>query len=189
MLKWQCHEIFCFLFFSWISFSQDSDYTIRAVSNFSKIRGDISSSNLPPVSLIPVVHLDLRISPRIYEKNSKRAGGKLIHEKNQQQNISWHCPFKAIRVTGALPRPHAVRAAHQKEEKERKVDYKLLKTTHGQLLTDFCHPATNKYIHLLWKRIDKIIISLCYDYFKYVDILKGTASRDFWCLLYGCYPN
>jgi hypothetical protein len=24
--------------------------------------------NLPPVSLIPVVHLDLRISPRIYEK-------------------------------------------------------------------------------------------------------------------------
>ena len=24
--------------------------------------------NLPPVSLIPVVHLDLRISPRIFEK-------------------------------------------------------------------------------------------------------------------------
>jgi hypothetical protein len=52
-------------------------------------------------------------------------------------------------VAGALPRPHALRAAHQKEEKERKVDYKLLKTTHGQLLTDFCHPLTNKYIHLL----------------------------------------
>jgi hypothetical protein len=25
-------------------------------------------ANLPPVSLIPVVHLDLRLSPRIFEK-------------------------------------------------------------------------------------------------------------------------
>jgi hypothetical protein len=24
------------------------------------------------------------------------AGGKLIHEKNQKQKISWHCPFKII---------------------------------------------------------------------------------------------
>ncbi len=23
-------------------------------------------------------------------------GGKLIHEKNQKQKISWHCPFKGI---------------------------------------------------------------------------------------------
>ncbi len=22
------------------------------------------------------------------------AGGKLIHEKNQKQKISWHCPFE-----------------------------------------------------------------------------------------------
>jgi hypothetical protein len=34
LLKGQCHEIFCFWFFSWISFPQASDYTIRAVSNF-----------------------------------------------------------------------------------------------------------------------------------------------------------
>ncbi len=33
-LKGQCHEIFCFWFFSWISFPQASDYTIRAVSTF-----------------------------------------------------------------------------------------------------------------------------------------------------------
>ncbi len=33
-LKGQCHEIFCFWFFYWISFPQASDYTIRAVSNF-----------------------------------------------------------------------------------------------------------------------------------------------------------
>jgi hypothetical protein len=32
-------------------------------------------ANLPPVSLIPVVHLDLRLSPRIFEKilNSPKA--------------------------------------------------------------------------------------------------------------------
>ncbi len=24
------------------------------------------------------------------------AGGKLIHEKNQEQKISWHCPFKRL---------------------------------------------------------------------------------------------
>ncbi len=28
----------------------------------------VSVANLPPVSLIPVVHLDLRVSPRIFEK-------------------------------------------------------------------------------------------------------------------------
>ncbi len=26
------------------------------------------------------------------------AGGKLIHEKNQKQKISWHCPFKRDRT-------------------------------------------------------------------------------------------
>ncbi len=26
------------------------------------------------------------------------AGGKLIHEKNQKQKISWHCPFKCTDV-------------------------------------------------------------------------------------------
>ncbi len=33
-LKGQCHEIFCFWFFSWISFPQAPEYTLRAVSNF-----------------------------------------------------------------------------------------------------------------------------------------------------------
>jgi hypothetical protein len=27
------------------------------------------------------------------------AGGKLIHEKNQKQKISWHCPFKCGGLT------------------------------------------------------------------------------------------
>ncbi len=34
LLKGQSHEIFCFWFFSWISFPQASDCTIRVVSNF-----------------------------------------------------------------------------------------------------------------------------------------------------------
>ncbi len=33
-LKGQCHEIFCFWFFSLTSFPQASDYTFRAVSSF-----------------------------------------------------------------------------------------------------------------------------------------------------------
>jgi hypothetical protein len=48
------------------------------------------------------VNLDLRISPRIFEKirNGPNGilwgwgGGELIDEKNQKQKISWHCPFK-----------------------------------------------------------------------------------------------
>ncbi len=35
-LKGQCHEIFNFWFFSWISFPQAPEYTIRVVSNFFK---------------------------------------------------------------------------------------------------------------------------------------------------------
>ena len=33
-LKGQCHEIFCFWFFSWISFPPAPEYSIRTVSNF-----------------------------------------------------------------------------------------------------------------------------------------------------------
>ncbi len=33
-LKGQCHEIFCFWFFSWISFPPAPDYPITTVSNF-----------------------------------------------------------------------------------------------------------------------------------------------------------
>jgi hypothetical protein len=50
--------------------------------------------DLPPVSLIPVVHIDLRISPRIFEKILNdpdamfRAWGKVIREKNLKQKIS-----------------------------------------------------------------------------------------------------
>ncbi len=53
-----------------------------------------TGGNLPPVSLTPVVHLDLRISPRFSKKFEmilmllSGAWGKVIHEKNLKQKIS-----------------------------------------------------------------------------------------------------
>ncbi len=60
----------------------------------------IPAAVLPPVSLTPVVHLDLRISPQIFEKiwNDPnvifRGLGEGDSWKNLKQKISWHCPFK-----------------------------------------------------------------------------------------------
>jgi hypothetical protein len=51
-----------------------------------------TGGNLPPVSLIPVVNLELQISPRKKFETAlmvySGAWGKLIHEKNQKQKIS-----------------------------------------------------------------------------------------------------
>ncbi len=55
-LKGLCHEIFCFWFFSWINFPQASDYTIRAVSNFSQFGEIFAAQGLPPVSTTPVAN-------------------------------------------------------------------------------------------------------------------------------------
>jgi hypothetical protein len=52
---------------------------------------------LPPVSVIPVVHLDLRISPRIFETvlmGYSGAGGKLIHEKTRSKISRDTVPLK-----------------------------------------------------------------------------------------------
>ncbi len=43
-LKGQCHEIFCFWFFSWISFPPAPSIPFRPYRIFSKIRGDIRES-------------------------------------------------------------------------------------------------------------------------------------------------
>ncbi len=81
--KGQCHEIFCFWFFSWISFPPAPEYPIRTVSNFlensrrySQVKVHhqyqrhrwqilplvslvllIPVANLPPVSTIPAANL------------------------------------------------------------------------------------------------------------------------------------
>ncbi len=85
-LKGQCHEIFDFRFFTWISFPQAPDCT---VSNFFRKLAEIFAAqgappvsltpmaNLPQLSWIPVVHLDLRISPRIFEKIRNGPNGVL----------------------------------------------------------------------------------------------------------------
>ncbi len=58
--------------------------------------------HLPPVSLTPVVHLEPRISLRIFEKirNGRkgilRCFGETDSWKNQKSKISWHCPFKTF---------------------------------------------------------------------------------------------
>jgi hypothetical protein len=60
--------------------------------------------HLPWVSLTPVVHLEPRMSPRMFKKirngriGTLRCWGKLIHEKNQESKISWHCPFKSSQI-------------------------------------------------------------------------------------------
>ncbi len=125
-LKGQCHEIFNLWFFSWISFFQATEHTIRAVSNFSKIRGDIRfsrfttgvvdtggklkksslsrSSSLQSIwslILFPLFAtgvVDTGGAPWLANISAgySGAGWKLIHEKNQKQTISWHCPFKDI---------------------------------------------------------------------------------------------
>ncbi len=221
-LKGQCHEIFCFCFFSWISFPPAPEYTIKTVSNFfensrrcsqlkvclwcrwhrwqmekifnqknfnnflwsplgsggntyinfclqvhfqvsaawycshffatgvndtggifagvvdtggnlppvSTTQGDlvakfatgINVENLPPVSLIPAAichrclwhrwqichrcrwHRWCTLTCEYLREFSKKfamilmfgAWGKVIHEKNLKQKITWHCPFKYV---------------------------------------------------------------------------------------------
>jgi hypothetical protein len=58
-------------------------------------------ANLPLVSLIPVVHSALRISANLKKKFEMTlilclgARGKMIHERNLKQKISWHCPVNS----------------------------------------------------------------------------------------------
>ncbi len=101
-LKGQCHEIFDFWFFSWINFPHAPEYTITAISNFSE--------NLLKYSRLKVHHrwkrwyrwctLTCEYLLKFLTKFETvlmgyfGAGGKLTHEKNQKQKISWHCPFK-----------------------------------------------------------------------------------------------
>ncbi len=91
LLKEQCYEIFDFRFFSWISLPHAPEYPISAVSNFFEKFVKIFTAqgaspvslmpmaiwhrcrwhqryqwqNLLPVSSIPMVHLDLQISPLV----------------------------------------------------------------------------------------------------------------------------
>ncbi len=55
--KGQCHEIFDIWVFSWISFPQAPEYTIRAASNFfENSRRIFTAQGAPPVSFNPVAN-------------------------------------------------------------------------------------------------------------------------------------
>jgi hypothetical protein len=66
--------------------------------------------HLSPVSATPVVHLELRISPRIFEKIRNgpigilRGLGETDSSKKQKSKISWHCPFKGTVSRNGLMR-------------------------------------------------------------------------------------
>ncbi len=93
--------------------SSDSDWhnqgsKVSSVWNFSPHLPPVSLTPVAPVLvakfaagelLIPVVHFDLRISPRIFEKIRNYPNvvsgpwWNMIHGKNLKQKISIHCPF------------------------------------------------------------------------------------------------
>ncbi len=76
-LKGQCHKIFCFWFFSWISFPPAPEYSVKTISNFFENSRKFLQFKVhhryqrhqrpifPPVSLallIPVANLPLVVS-------------------------------------------------------------------------------------------------------------------------------
>ncbi len=73
----------------------------------------LPAANLPPVSLIPVAichrcrwYWWCTLTCEYLREFSNKivtvlmdysgAGGKLIHQKNRKQKISWHCPFNVV---------------------------------------------------------------------------------------------
>ena len=133
-LKGQCHEIFDFCFFSWISFPQAPEYTNRAVSIFFEYSRRYSQLKVHHRCRWHRWQICRRccwyrrqfcrrcrwhrwqichrcrwyrwctLTCDYLREFSKKfetvlmqysgAGGKLIHQKNQKQKNSWHCPFK-----------------------------------------------------------------------------------------------
>ncbi len=82
ILKWQCHEIFCFWFFSWISFPPAPEYPIRTVSNFF--------GNSRRYSQVKVRHRCQRHRWQICHRYQR-------HRRQICHRCQWHCPFKLSR--------------------------------------------------------------------------------------------
>ncbi len=82
--------VFDFRFFHESVFSKPLSILLELFKIFRKF-ADILAAGAPLVSLIPVMHLDLRISPRIFGKIRNdptvtfRGLGKVIHEINLKQ--------------------------------------------------------------------------------------------------------
>jgi hypothetical protein len=91
-LKGQCHEIFCFCFFSRISFPQTPEYSIMAVSNFFQ--------NLRRYSQLKVDHR--------YQRHRRQTMGLISGCRNLEVNLKakmymcvnstiQRCPIKIIK--------------------------------------------------------------------------------------------
>ncbi len=96
-------------FFSWISFPRAPEYPIRTVSNFFenswrylqlKVQRHQQWQNLPPVSLIPVVHWLANISAN-FQKNLiklfdpfQELGGRWFMKKTWNKKSRIHCLLK-----------------------------------------------------------------------------------------------
>ncbi len=104
VLKGQCHEIFDFWFFSWIS--SPKPMSIPLVNNTSGTGGKICRQSRWYRWQIcrrcrwnwwcTLTCEYLREFPKKFEMTLmlfSGAWGKAIHEKNLKQKISWHCPF------------------------------------------------------------------------------------------------
>jgi hypothetical protein len=96
-LKGQRHEIFDFRGF----FPQAPKYTIKAISNFFKnFRRNLQIChrcrwyNGAPwfANISANFSKNIEITLTLFSG----AWGKMIHEKNLKQKISWHCPFQLI---------------------------------------------------------------------------------------------
>ncbi len=115
-LKRQCHEIFDFWFFSWISFPQAPGYTIRVVSNLfenSRRYSQLKVHHQCRWHRWQICHLCrwyqwCTLTCKYLRKLTKKfetvlmgysgAGGKLIHEKKQKQKSRDTVPLSTFRV-------------------------------------------------------------------------------------------
>jgi hypothetical protein len=108
----------------------------------------ISVAKLPPVSTIPAVHLELRISPRIFEKIGTAlivsgAWGKLMHVENLKSKISWHCSFYMFFCRKSMSLIHGlnqtVRYGEEMEWRGDSREYSSVGSFMGQLYTPTTH--------------------------------------------------
>ncbi len=91
-LKRQCHEIFCFWFFPWISFPPAPEYPIRIVSIFFWKFVIFPSQGAPPVSTTPVANC-----PQ-YQRHRRQ----ICHRYQRHQRRFRYCCRYRWRIMGTL---------------------------------------------------------------------------------------
>ncbi len=113
-LKGQCHEIFCFRFFSWITFPQAPDNNIRIISNFLRKFAEIFASqgappvancrryqppaaNFPPVSTTPAANF-ASSSPCVFPRVSTTPVANFHRYQRHRRQICHRCPVSLTPV-------------------------------------------------------------------------------------------